>query len=265
MLTWLAATLRRASRRQKETTMLSPEESQAWRERTAALIFPLDKAKIDIWERAEALERVFPAWAESMRSPDHFQRDARLSCLYMLANDVFNSQLTLLFIRDQLSDPAWWASNSANFSDAGVRLLLGEHLKMARIYSIHATSVTVEDTLRAILRSAPALFPGMTLQVNADKLYARCLAVSGQSSFLDLFEALRLTRNTFHNNGVFHPRDGKPVTLRYGGRTFAFVPGKQLDWVDDSLLSWFPEQLAAALELIVTSPAIAAIPHCPRI
>ncbi|MBA7685246.1 hypothetical protein ES703_93664 [subsurface metagenome] len=166
-------------------------------------------------------------------------------------------------MRDQLSDKSWYVKQTGMFRPASATQALREYALMVKFFTVHALATSTEETLRAIVRSAPSTF---TIKATAEfqSVHRHVLKKVSLQKFEDLFEILRLTRNTIHTNGVFFPSKRNNVQKNYGDRQFDFKVGETLDWLGEDFLPWMATQLNDAMIEIVTSPEIASTQYCPR-
>lgn len=228
-------------------------------------ITPIEDVKSRVRSIRETLDRQFPAWktAYETHPEDYLSHDARREYFVSLRVILQNAQLGFMYIRDHLTNENWWRNQVGGFSEAAVLQALREHALMIKFFSFHATAASTEETCRAIVRADPPLF-SVDAAGTFHTIVQQLLKLSSCVQFTDLFEVMRLTRNTIHTNGIYRPQNGKNRTVAYGARTFAFEVGKPLDWMGDDFPEWIAEEMSVAMQCIVTSHAVAPIPVCPR-
>lgn len=236
-----------------------------WRQRTDYWLTPIEKVKEAVLANGKRLDRDYPNWgAKAKETPtDYLKHDARRVYFITLRVILQNAQLSYIFMRDQLSNKNWYMKQTGTFRPESASQALREYALMVKFFTVHAIAMATEETFRAIVRSAPSNFtvdPTKEFQ----SVYRHMLKILSMRKFEDLFEVLRLVRNTIHTNGVFFPPNRKNVQLSYVKRQFNFEVGKTLDWLGEEFLVWIATQLNDAMSEIVTSPVVASIPYCPR-
>lgn len=201
-----------------------------------------------------------------MDSDAFLSRDARREFFRTLRQVVQNEQLTYGFIRDQLSYQEWWADHSVDPSSPVAVNSVAEYDIMAQFVVVHATVNATEETLRSIIRSAPSgtFSKKVTPLKPLETIYQHMLKKLSLQKFQGIFDIVRLLGNTRHTNGIFIPADGKSRNIVYEGREFRFEYGRPVGWHRRSFLFTVPLSLTIAMAAIVTAPAVAAIPYCPR-
>ena len=105
---------------------------------------------------------------------------------------------------------------------------------MAKWFTVHATAMTTEETIRALVRAGDAFTVSET--ANFKPTIDHVLKVTDLQRLTPLFDLVRLTRNTIHNNGVHRPASGRDESIAYGGRTFTFTVGEQLTWMGEDFI-----------------------------
>ena len=140
--------------------------------------------------------------------------------------------------------------------------LLG-YQTMARQYSVTQTTSITERTLTSIAMSnhGPFTLTACTGFDNAYKYVLSNLSLLGR--FEELFEIMRLVRNTIHSNGVFSPTTGEDTAKRYKEKECIFQVGQRLGWYDNDMMSSMFEWISDAMWEIVTSPEVSSIPYTP--
>ena len=236
-----------------------------WRECGNHWLTPIEDVKKAIRTSRESIDNNYPSWkAVYEASPnDYLKHDARREFFVTMRVILQNAQLSYLYMRDQLSDEGWWIKQHGEFRPKAASQALREYALMIKFFTIHALAMATEETLRAIVRSAPKTFtvsPGGSFQ----SVYRHMLKVVSLQKFSDLFEVIRNTRNTIHTNGIFRPLNGKNVQIIYKGSKFDFEAGKTLSWLQEDFLVWLPIELNEAMISIITSQPVSSIPQCPR-
>lgn len=226
-----------------------------WRTAADRWITPIEDAKAALRGNRERLDHEYPNWKAKLEAApgQWWTHDARREWFVTVRVILQNAQLSLIFMRDQLSDTTWHTQMVGEFRPMAAVQVLREYSLMIKFYTVHATAATTEETLRAIIRADPSTFTTRPLK-GLGPVYEHFLAVTQLTGFAPLFKIVRLTRNTIHTNGVFSPPDAQNVQVSYGNRQFVFEVGKGLDWLG----------LNEAMIQIVTAPVVAEIPDCPR-
>ena len=215
------------------------------------------------------LKKKHPGWAEYGRQPgdDFLARDARIELFRSVDLNLQNAQLGYTFLRDQLGSAGWWNHQAQIVNQGIVEATIREWRIHVRASLFYHTTMAVEETLRAIVRAAPATFQ-RSPDGNIARLTREVLAKSGlEGKYGELFRLTRLIRNTVHNNGVFRPQDGQAATVQYGGESFDFRPGEMVTFGRrdfEELVPRIIEELARAMFDVVTAKPVSEIAHCPR-
>ena len=249
-------------------SIASPNESGFlwWRHEADALLPDLALARDRLDSIVGFVDDHFPSWSVGMDSADFLSRDARREFFRTLRVVLQNEQLTYGFIRDHLSYPEWWSDHRVDPSSPVALGSIGEYDIMAKFVVVHSTVNATEETLRAIIRSAPSgtFSKGITPVKPLESIYKHILKVLNLQGLGGIFEIVRLIGNTRHTNGIFIPSDGKDLTITYEGRDFPFEYGRPIDWDRRAFLFLVPLELTIAMAQVVTAPEISAIPYCPR-
>ncbi len=236
-----------------------------WQTLANQRITPIENIKTRIFSIRESIDQQFPAWRVSYDTnpQDYLSHDARREYFISLRVILQNAQLGYIYIRDHLTNENWWRSQIGEFREAVVFQALREQALMLKFYSFHAIAVVTEETCRAIVRAAPNIF-GVRWQDPFYRVYSRLLELARCRQYEELFEVMRLTRNTIHTNGVFSPNDRQNQTISYGGRSFLFEVNRTLSWMGDDFPEWLAAEMSVAMQCVVSSPIVSGISQCPR-
>jgi len=236
-----------------------------WRERADRWLTPMESVKSTVRTTRESLDKDHPSWKSAYEASqnDYLKHDARREFFVTMRVILQNAQLSYLYMRDQLSDEDWWIKQHGKFRSIAAIQALREYALMIKFFTIHALAMTLEETFRAIVRSAPKTFT-VSPEGSFQSVYRHMLKVVSLQKFSELFEVIRNTRNTIHTNGIFRPKDGKNVQIIYKGRSFDFEVGRPLIWLQEDFLVWLPTELNEAMINIITSQPVATISKCPR-
>lgn len=223
----------------------------------------LDKNEDMLREYRGQLDRDYPDWkAKFDFDPKNIpQHDARREYFRYASVILQNVRLSFIFIRDQLLDPAWWMRINGTYSSAQALDTLYGYMAMARQYSAIQTASITERTLSSIATSEHGPFTLSTCR-GLGTAYEYVLSkASLLKKYRELFDLLRLVRNTFHSNGFFSDPGGDTVK-KYDGRQYDFRLGQPIRWDNDDLIlmaKWISE----AMWEILNSPEVRSIPHVP--
>jgi len=212
----------------------------------------------------EKLDSEFPSWKEKRAAgTDYTQHDARREVLVTLKTVLENAFLSYIFLRDCVTNEAWWSDKLTGVTIDKKVSVAKEQAIMIKWFLFHAIVMSLEETLRAIVRSVPDTF-GVRPDAPYQRIYQRILKTSNLRQFESLFDVLRLTRNTLHTNGLFFPDNNKDRTITYKNYEFIFQVGKPLTWFIEEKLIWLVERIREAVVIVIRVPAISLIEHVPR-
>ena len=221
---------------------------------------------LSIRVRRAELDRRYPAWNQAYldSAGDFLKQDCRREYFSALISTFQNTQLTYMFILHQLSSCDWWREFSQNGALGEPVALVSDFGQWLKIFTFHSWALLTEELLRSIVRCGVGTFTAPP-HVEFQSLYRHVLKVTNLQHLEPLFEVLRNTRNTIHNNGFFVPPNGKDAAITYKGTAFAFQNRTQVQFADEIfVLKWLPEQLADAVFEIVTHPVVGMIPLCTK-
>ena len=219
----------------------------------------IQKLQNDIGE----LDRDFPTWKKGRQETPYPQHDARREVLISIRTIVENALLNYIFIRDYLTEESWWPEKLSEVTMDKKLSGVKEQTIITKWYLFHAVTMTLEETLRSVVRSASITFT-VSSTAEFQSILRHALKVANEHQFLPLFEILRLTRNTLHTNGIFFPKNNKDVEITYQAERFAFEVGQELKWLVEEALVWLLERVREAVVTIVRNPIVASIDRVPR-
>ncbi|MBI4306056.1 MAG: hypothetical protein HY678_07025, partial [Chloroflexi bacterium] len=138
---------------------------------------------------------------------------------------------------------------------------------MAKWFTFHQAAMTSEETIRSIVRSATpgtySIKPEAVPRIEFARLYKEVLRAATLSQHQEFFDIMRETRNTIHTNGFYSPPDGRPKSFSYRGQTLDFIPGRGLEWLNDTLAIQLVHDLGDRMfEIVVAKPAV-DFAYCP--
>ena len=195
---------------------------------------------------------------------DPLQHDCRREFLSGMISALQHAALFYSSILHLLTEERWWQQCALNYSKGEGELQVSDFAVNSKGGVFYMIAIQAEETMRLIVRSAPHAF---TVDSTAElkSVYAHLLKVVGRQQYEPLFDILRLTRNTIHNNG-YHFSNGKiDKTIQYDGRTFSFLHAKPITHADEEFIfKWLVKKLCEAHIDIVRTGVIRAIPACRR-
>jgi len=225
-------------------------------------VIALDKRRDALSEYLLKLQQKYPSWRAgvniSVQNTDQF--DARPEYFMLLAVILQNAWLSFTHMRDQLCDRSYWAYVEPKFtSDQHLLEAISGYSTMVNQYAISQTVSITQTCLTAIVNSAPDTFSSAAT-IEFKNLYSHVLRnLSLSHRYEELFDIIRLVRNTNHTNGFFQPRLVGNLVKTYGGKEYQFKVGQSIKWYSDdmiiSLFEWMPD----AMWEIVTTPQVSGI------
>ena len=151
------------------------------------------------------------------------------------------TQLSYINIFHNLSRKDWWDefSNSGNESD--YISLTSDYSQIIKSSSFNSVFILIEDLFRLLARSGTGSIFTISPTQNLKPIYDHVLNRIGLPQFIPLFDILRITRNTIHNNGYYISPNGSNAKISYDGRNFELRKLEKVDFVDERfLLEWLP-------------------------
>lgn len=230
---------------------------------------PLISSLASIEEMRDKLDRrliqlrvLYPSWRASPNSG----LDVRPEYFMLLAVIVQNLRLSFMFMHDQLCDLRWWKRREARFfgrqlDDEAYKEALEGYQTMGRQYFTTQIASVTEHTLASIAMSGHGPFQLNSSGgfVNAYEYVLR--RVSLLKKYQQLFDLLRLVRNTFHSNGTFSDPTGDTIK-EYKGRRYKFQLGHAIRWDNDDMIL-MAEWMSDAMWEILNSPNVRSITSVP--
>lgn len=262
----MAAEARALARTYLKGDDVSEEYKRNTQEFAARMVNSLDLLKQRVFQLKTGIDQDFSGWAARRTEypDDCLRHEARREFFVTVVTLLENAQLSYILLRDHLTSDNWWDERLSGVSEDKRRSVLYEYAVMVKWFLLHGLFMAVEETLRAVHRAAPDIFPVEGKFRTVAKITASVLNRTQLQNYKDLFRLTRLTRNTIHTNGVFLPDEESDEQVQYAGETFVFEYGKVLLWLNDQRALWFVEQLTDTLHQIVRSDAVARLEYCPR-
>lgn len=222
----------------------------------------LDCERDRLNEDLVGLQRAYPSWRVQVDSdsPNVAEHDARPEYFMLLAVILQNVWLGFIYGRDQLCDRQYWRYVEPRFtSEQDMLEAAGGYLTMVRQYSVTQIVSITETTLAAIAMCGRGPF-NLTTSTGFENVYTYVLSkLSLSQKFEELFDILRLVRNTIHSNGVYLPRNGEDLVKCYGGKEYTFKVGQPIDWDNGDMITPLFQGMRGAMGEIVSSPAVRGI------
>jgi hypothetical protein len=195
-------------------------------------------------------------------------KDVRLTAFAHLAGLIDSTNLAFTFLNKHLLplDNPWWEETyKPPFPEFGIydRSINVNRLNNAFIKSAFLIKLfsEIESTFRILLRrldpSACNAGTGSFYSVH-EALKSRLTSFPPVSD--DLIKTLRLSRNTVHNNGVHFDKSGRNDEVTYGGKTYYFLHGKPIDFVNWNWLFDMLDDVRKLLDSVVSDARIIEIP-----
>ena len=128
--------------------ILSPpmvsSELERWRSFADGRITPIEDIKGEIRNIREELDRQFPSWqaAYDADPADYPSHDARREYFVTLRVILQNAQLGFIYIRDHLTNEAWWRAQMGEYREPAVLQALREYAIMIKFFSFHGVALS---------------------------------------------------------------------------------------------------------------------------
>ncbi len=193
--------------------------------------------------------------------PDLTPKDVRVTAFTHLYHTVDCALVSIRFLNDHLlpSDNEWWqqpkqqalfGSYDEWYRDALANSFNNAFVKYAFMHQLFGG---IENTFRQLLRKIDPLAANNATADITSVFGALCSRIGNKPSGSDeLLKLLRLSRNTYHNNGVFYSEKQTDDEVIYKGKTYHFTHTKPVDF-----LNWgfFIDRLDDVRELLTASIA----------
>lgn len=185
-------------------------------------------------------------------------RDARIVVFNRCANIFNTASLFRFFQISTLADDDFWLKYfGAVPSEDNRRLIYLESESFINVGLIQSVFSSYETALRLFVR---AIDPTACTRGAAEfqSIYRWLFKRLGLQPLDELFEILRMLRNTIHNNGIYISRTATDATSGYKGETFEFKHGRRVEFQLDFVVSLYKD-VADALVQMVEAREIATI------
>jgi hypothetical protein len=193
--------------------------------------------------------------------PDLTQKDVRVTAFMHLYHIVDFALVSISFLDAYLlpSDNEWWQQpkQQALFGsyDEWYREAIANSFNNAFVkYTfMHKLFGGIENAFRQLLRKIdPTAANNATADITG-VFGALCKRIGNKPSGADeLLKLLRLSRNTYHNNGVFYSEKQTDDQVIYKGKTHHFKHAKPVDFLN---WNFFIDRLDDVRELLTTTTA----------
>lgn len=185
--------------------------------------------------------------------------DARLTVFNKCSSVLSSTILGYVFVERHLTRPEWWRANATlPYTPESAKAVVAEFLMAQRIYLIHGLFFAVESSFRVYVRALDASACDNGLVV-FQRIYSWLLNRLDLTAFLPMLDFWRNLRNTMHNNGLFLPRAGKNVHVRYQGKKYAFEVGKPCAFLNDAVTVMLASDVHPLLVAVVESAPLLSV------
>jgi len=201
-------------------------------------------------------------------NPTLTQKDVRLTALTHLYHNVDFALVALRFLDDNLlpSNNEWWQQpkQQALFGsyDDWYREAVANSFNNAFVkYTfMHKLFGCLENALRQLLRKIDPLAANNATADITGVFRALSSRIGGKPlDSEELLKLLRLSRNTYHNNGVFYSEKQQDDEVIYKGKTYHFTHAKPVDFLNWNFLIDRLDDVRELLTTIITNSAIIGI------
>lgn len=186
------------------------------------------------------------------------QQDARLTALSDVLNILRASRIALVVLDNHLVDPEWWRQRRGfqpSLKEASFDIYAFS--QAAKNHLIFFTFSTVEKCFRLLLRTVA---PGVANNATAEfmSVYTALLLrlPDVPENVRIVLELARLTRNCYHNGGIYRPRTGHSVSIDWQGYHCEFIVGKPIEFANWVFAADLANGLLDALREVFKSPVI---------
>ena len=215
-------------------------------------------------EHQDQLDQDFPGWrAPRDADPEaYWTHDARRESFATVGTILESAVLSYVLLRDHLGDSEWWEARFEQLSPANMDSSRKEFAIMTKWFSFHSLTMAVEETIRAIQRSAPTQFVSKRPSIRSvTEAVLRTCDLEQHESF---FRLLRRARNTIHTNGIYFPDYDDSEAIEVDGEVFEFEIGEPLAWFTEERHCWFFQKVIQVMDDLVRSEAVATLEAVPR-
>lgn len=213
---------------------------------------------------AQLRDRLWGERKEVLKNPNvTSEKDARLTSIGKLTTVLESTLMGVIFLGQYTGHPDWWEVTFKGDTPPDVQ----EDMRLSFSNSIKFTLIqgafsTIESSFRLFLKEIdPQACNGAT---GAFKNVYQCLFQSkletAPQEGKELFDLLRLVRNTIHNNGVHVDRNGRSLqTVTWQGQTYEFRHGEPIDVVQwNDVVEYFDAAVDVLIH-VINDPAVADI------
>lgn len=200
----------------------------------------------------ELIRADFPLWGKD---------DARRWALSRIPPMLFSPTLGLCLRRTVLEDPNWWetyAPGAGPILFKSGRDEFDRHLKGKLLLDLaHNIELPFRVILMALDHASQvsdfsAVYNSL---LRENKPYLRNVP----SDWRGTLDLIRLSRNTVHNSWFHYPKNQKNQMVIFKGTSYAFIVGKQLDFISWNLLHDLSEDALRIIVAVVRDPNVLAL------
>lgn len=201
-------------------------------------------------------------------NPSLSEKDVRVTALTHLYHNVDFALVALRFLDDNLlpSDNDWWQQPKQQLLfgsyDGWYREAVANSVNNAFVkYTfMHKLFGGLENAFRQLLRKIDPIAAN-NATANIDSVFdALCSRIGGKPrGSKELLTLLRLSRNTYHNNGVFYSEKQKDDEVIYKGKTYHFTHAKPVDFLNWNFFIDRLDDVREMLTMIITNSAVIGI------
>jgi len=186
--------------------------------------------------------------------------DIRVTIFNRFLTFLFSTKLSLIFIETNLMDNNWW---KLNFRDLQTKDIY-QHTKEFETWSKHHFGLSIfiqtEYFTRKILRS---IDPSACSNATSDfkSVYETLLSKIdiNYPEAKNLYNLLRLVRNTIHNDGIYRNRYSNNEIVTYKGVEYSFLHDCLIDFVTWNFLIDITNDIVQLIKEIIFNKNVANI------
>lgn len=192
-------------------------------------------------------------------------RDLRVVCIHRLRNLIQSTLANRVFRLTVFPAESFW---DTFFGARPTNDEMTDHVReldmLGRFAAFQGLFSCLESDARMLVRALDANACNQGKAAAASILAWLIARVPNTSTYSDFAKLLRLTRNTVHNNGTYHPERGQNDRVRWRNTDYAFVVGQPIDHVTWDFVVMVAQDILELLRLFVTDPTTVALPRVER-
>lgn len=188
--------------------------------------------------------------------------DVRLTQFAKLINVLNSAYLSLVFVDLYLQHQGWWqVLGNGGIPDSDKTIFVNEYLMFNKIGLVHSIFSSIESTFRIYVQHIHPNGAALSRD-NFDNIYTSLFAshlTSFPAESKQLFDLLRLVRNSIHTNGVYSNRQGNDQNVDYKGVRYSFRHDTPIDSITWELLISLIDDLRVVMFEITQDPLLTGI------